>query len=340
MRLALQNPIVRITLGLCVTGVFLWAVLKNVEFQRVIFVVAQVRWYVLPISLVFLFADYAVRAARWWAMLHACGMDVTFGASARSLLISVSINNVAPLRVGDAVRIVSFPERGQPMRVAGALLLEKLLDTTVLFAFLLGGIAYLERIGSPLVPVGAVGVAGGLIFLAWAVAILFADKVEYLVRRVCQHRSVATRSSTEFVQRHLSEFFSALRIVRKSGLALRLLLLSATAWLLEGAVFQTIAQGLDYQGHWYGPWFAFAASTFATLIPSSPGYVGTFDFFAISGLVAYGASRTMAAALAFLVHAVLWLPLTIAGLACTLISTSSVNRETIAAAFGRGRGNA
>ena len=49
-------------------------------------------------------------------------------------------------------------------------------------------------------------------------------------------------------------------------------------------------------------------------MPSSPGFVGTFDYFTISGLTAYGASAAVATAAAFIIHIVLWLPLTAAGM--------------------------
>ena len=57
-----------------------------------------------------------------------------------------------------------------------------------------------------------------------------------------------------------------------------------------------------------------ATGTLATLLPSTPGYVGTFDYFAMLGLTAFGAARDVATAFALSVHAVLWAPTTIVGL--------------------------
>ena len=52
----------------------------------------------------------------------------------------------------------------------------------------------------------------------------------------------------------------------------------------------------------------------ATLIPSSLGYVGTFDYFGAQGLAADGAAPEISVVFALTVHAVLWVPLTAAGL--------------------------
>jgi uncharacterized membrane protein YbhN (UPF0104 family) len=85
-------------------------------------------------------------------------------------------------------------------------------------------------------------------------------------------------------------------------------------WGFEGAVFATVAAAVSAGVDPLGPWFSLGTGTLATLIPSSPGYFGTFDYFAALGLVAYGADPEISVAFALTVHTVLWLPLTVAGL--------------------------
>ena len=97
--------------------------------------------------------------------------------------------------------------------------------------------------------------------------------------------------------------------------AVQLLSLSVLAWLLEGTMYACVAWALHVGGSPVAPWFAAATGTLATLIPSSPGYVGTFDYFAILGLTAFGAQRAAATAFAVVVHVVLWLPVTLVGAA-------------------------
>ena len=82
-----------------------------------------------------------------------------------------------------------------------------------------------------------------------------------------------------------------LGVLHTPAMTARLALLSFAAWLFEGLVFVAVALGLWHRGRPRGPLFALATGTLATLIPSSPGYVGTFDYFAALGLVAYGAPR-------------------------------------------------
>jgi hypothetical protein len=51
----------------------------------------------------------------------------------------------------------------------------------------------------------------------------------------------------------------------------------------------------------------------ATTIPSAPGYVGTFDAPGIAVLAAYNVPLAIATAYTLVLHAALWLPITLVG---------------------------
>ena len=126
-------------------------------------------------------------------------------------------------------------------------------------------------------------------------------------------------------------FLDALGVLRTPVLTLQLIGLSILVWTMEGAVFLIVAQAVSPEVETAGAWFALATGTLATLLPSSPGYVGTFDYFAMLGLVAYGADRATAAGFAVAVHIVLWLPLTMAGLIYFMMPGSYLLRKQISA---------
>ena len=89
-------------------------------------------------------------------------------------------------------------------------------------------------------------------------------------------------------------------------------------WTCEGAVFVTTATALKAGAASLGPWLSFAAGSLATAVPSSPGYIGTFDYFAALGLTVYGTAPEIAAAIALTVPS-LWVPLTVTELLCLLL---------------------
>ena len=51
----------------------------------------------------------------------------------------------------------------------------------------------------------------------------------------------------------------------------------------------------------------------STTLPAAPGYIGTFDTPGIAVLVASGVERELATAYTLVLHAALWLPITLLG---------------------------
>jgi uncharacterized membrane protein YbhN (UPF0104 family) len=51
----------------------------------------------------------------------------------------------------------------------------------------------------------------------------------------------------------------------------------------------------------------------STTLPSAPGYIGTFDAPGIALLTAYGIAPAIAAGYTLVLHATLWLPITLVG---------------------------
>jgi uncharacterized membrane protein YbhN (UPF0104 family) len=94
---------------------------------------------------------------------------------------------------------------------------------------------------------------------------------------------------------------------------IRLAFWSLTLWLAEGCVFWFSALAMPAIDAPLAGWLALPVSTLATLIPSTPGYVGTFDFFTVRAMTELGNNTGAATAYALLVHALLWLPPTLAG---------------------------
>jgi uncharacterized protein (TIRG00374 family) len=263
-------------------------------------------------------ADMAARITRWWWMLRPIRPDHSWRACARPFLASLAVNNTVPLRAGDVLRVVGFQRTLQTptAHIAGTLLLERMLDLLVLLLIL-----FLSLSGTPgvfprtfliLAQLAGVLCLGALIALTLVPGAI-ARFVQHLIGRLSGGRSWANSVNHLVVQ-----LTDSLALLRSPSRALRLLGASAVAWMLEGAVFICVLQSLHVRVSWSAAWLSLSGATLATLLPSSPGYVGTFDYFASLGLRAHGAGYSVAAAYALLAHLVLWLPVTLAGFGALL----------------------
>ena len=110
-------------------------------------------------------------------------------------------------------------------------------------------------------------------------------------------------------------------------LIVQVTLTSTLAWLAEGGAYFAVGQALGVAATPEAALLALSVGTLSTIIPSSPGYVGTFHYFTARTLVGSGASEVGAAAFAILIHAILWLSITATGFC--LLAISGLRRQAI-----------
>lgn len=305
----------KVLAGVAVSGAAIWLLLSGLSIERLLDVVSRLSIAGLAGALAFLALGYALRVVRWWWMLRAFAPAIRLRDCAMPLLGSVALNNVLPLRAGDAIRAFGFRRQlGLPAStVLGTVVVERLLDLSMLLAFFFAGAALAP---ASALPPGATRAAAAVAVVAILMLGLLPLAGPRLARRLA-HRAApdggaptglgAARAGAA----RLLESFALLRSVRHAA---PLLPLTVLVWGFEGAVFATVAHDLASDAPIAGAWFALATGTLATLLPSTPGYVGTFDYFAMLGFVAFGAEREVATALSLSVHAVLWAPVTAVGL--------------------------
>jgi uncharacterized membrane protein YbhN (UPF0104 family) len=72
-------------------------------------------------------------------------------------------------------------------------------------------------------------------------------------------------------------------------------------------------QAFPFNVNFFGLMLMNGILNLSTTLPSAPGYIGTFDAPGIAMLSAYGVAKTMAAGYTLVLHAALWLPITLLG---------------------------
>jgi uncharacterized membrane protein YbhN (UPF0104 family) len=204
-------------------------------------------------------------------------------------------NNILPARAGDAVRVFLMAPRAATSKqaVVGTLLAERLLDIAVILTLFV-------VVGYGLV--GAVG-AGDVEWIALVTAVL---AIGATVAVVMVRRNERLHALTAPI------LSSTLRLRGRHGGTL--LASTLLIWALEAGVWMSVgaAAGFDMNPI-EGCYLVALASVFA-LIPSGPGYAGTQDTAAITGILALGGSHSQAVTYLILVRFVIAVPITLIGL--------------------------
>lgn len=259
-------------------------------------------------------AGYAVRIARWQSMLAIFRPQVRFADAMGPFLGSFALNGILPLRAGDVARVFAFQStlRVKPVRVMSTMLLERLLDLLVLLMFLGCG---LLLVGLSLIPDAVLDFAGIgiLVGVVGLLGLVFVPRRGAWLARRLSHSPLGRLPGVKALLNFGARTLFAIAAMCTLGSLARLIALSIVAWAFEGCAFFAIARELSGDTFGFGPWFAMATGTLGTLIPSTPGHVGTFDYFTKVGFMAFGDDPGMAALQALIIHAVLWVPITLVG---------------------------
>jgi uncharacterized protein (TIRG00374 family) len=318
---------IKLALGLLLSALFLYATLAAVPFARVVDVLAGAKPLWIAAALLCILVGYLLKIYRWTLMLRSLGARVGVAQTATPFLGGVAFNNVLPLRAGDVIRVVAFrrftgvPASGQ----IGTLLLERLLDLFVLMLFLFATVSFWR-----ITALDETLLAGArLAAFAVAAAILMfvaAPKPIQLIVRWAENRLPRLRPAGEALLR----LSTAVAALSRPLFLLRVTLISILAWVAEGSAFLMVGLSLGVAPTVPAALLAVSLGTLSTIIPSSPGYVGTFHYFTAKAVAAFGAGQAGAAAYAILIHAILWLTTTATGF--LLLASSSFRTKRVAAA--------
>jgi uncharacterized protein (TIRG00374 family) len=228
-------------------------------------------------------------------------------------VVGYATNNLLPLRLGELARVGMLSDRtgvGLPRSVS-ILVIERVLDAVAILALLLVGVATadvgtpLGRFGSRLALVGLGCVATVFIaMLSPAVAHAGAARVARIGRS--RLRDVLLRWTTEFA--------SGIAIVRNPARAGTALGLSLAIWVAEAGLFLFALPALGISARLSTALIALGFANLGILVPSTPAYIGTFEYFASQGLILVGVAGPLALAYAIVVHIAFFIPVTIWGL--------------------------
>lgn len=306
----MKRPL-RIALGLAVGLAFVWATLRGTSWAELWAGVAALRLEQALLAAGFIMLAYAVRIRRWQILLRAFALRTGYRQAAGPFLASFALNNLLPLRVGDIARTFAFRDRlgVAPSRVAATLIVERLWDLMALLVFLALGLAQLAILDPMLRDLAVTAMAAGA--AALLVVLAAPGRIRRLLIGLHRGTGLGRIGSVAKGLRFGMRLTGALGRLSTPGRIASVGGLSLLGWALEGGVFLAVV--LRDLPEILGAWLALATATLMTLLPGTPGHLGTFHFGARLGYAASGVEVGAATVAAVLAHALIWLPVTLAG---------------------------
>lgn len=301
-------------LGVSATGICLAVFFFQINLFDTLLVLQKFKWPFLFCAIMSLACGYAFRILRWSTMLRLAGADTNFWNCSAPFLGSIALNNMLPLRLGDVVRAFFFPNSMGITKTlsASTLLIERLLDLLAVFCLFTAVLFISDQILLPielrytLIILGSFGVGTLLFFF------LFSKKLELFFIKILNNAEKSDKITKvyQFFRNFLSNFHAILKLKA----LLTIMCLAAIIWIAEAGLFYFVMLGAGLELDFTTTVFVMSVTTLSTLVPSSPGYVGTFHLAAFTALTSTGINAAEAASASIMIHIALWLPTTLVGI--------------------------
>jgi uncharacterized protein (TIRG00374 family) len=305
--------------GLALSGGFMYWALRGLGLSEIWEPLKSARyWWLLPGVGVY-FIGVWVRSWRWHYLLRPVKP-----VSTRKMFPIVAIgymgNNIYPARAGEVLRAVVL-KRKEEIPISASLatvIVERIFDGVVMLGFVFLNLPELATL------TGTSGFIGNIQNLAlWGAGAFLGALLIFILAAMfpVPAEKVIAKLTGIFLPERIrekvldisSKFLSGLEALRSPREALMVLLTSIVIWLLETGKYWFVMQAFDFQVSFFALMLMNGIVNLATTIPSAPGYIGTFDAPGIAVLSAFGVDQGIAAGYTLVLHAALWLPITLLG---------------------------
>ena len=310
----------RFWFGLVITAVFLYLVFRQVEIHELADALAAADYPWLVPALGVYLGGYLVRALRWKILLRPI-TSLPWTRFLPPLMLGFMTNNLLPARAGEFVQAYVLGKReGLSKSSAFAtVVMQRTLDGIVMVALALIVFTWFrlpfDHASDDFLQLVEAAIKVTAVLFAAVLAVLFAlitwrDRAASLLSRLSR---VLPAKWAGRVERILHSFLEGLSVLRHRGDSAFALLLTLGAWLLESAAYGFVLHAFGMDLPYTAAVMLMAVINLGIMVPSSPGYIGPFEFFGVGTLLLFGVAKHVSLPAVLVIHTIVWLPITLWG---------------------------
>lgn len=271
----------RIWIGVLISIVCFALALRSAPITEIINAVRRAKLLWLFLAVVVQVLAVLPRAERWLVLLEHRPRrgDMFWGQS-----IGYLFNNILPFRAGEIARTVVVAQRGKmPLfHVGASVLAERLLDTMTV-VLLLGLI--LPLVGGSVVLIGSGTLLGIISVIGLTVIVLAARFPAAGDRLICLLPAKLGFLTRDRIQGFWAEIMSGLRPLKDLRFVLKTFGWSIISWAVSIGMYWCVLFSFHSDASLIEATFLVVALSLSATVPSSPGYVGVFQFVGQQALV-------------------------------------------------------
>lgn len=226
------------------------------------------------------------------------------------VIIGFMTNNILPARLGEFARalIISGKEKISARYSFASVVLERVFDGVTIVGLLI--VLALQQPFPDWVRYMGI-LAAAVFFIGFLVLIILGHRGELWIV------SLQGRFSGGLIGKaagFMSKFVKGLEILKDKGQIAVIFFLSCIIWAVEVVNYFLVMKCFGIELTIGAAAFVLVVANLGIMIPSSPGNVGTMHAFIILGLSVYKIGKSMALAYAIVLHAAMYLSITVIGI--------------------------
>ncbi len=295
--------------GIVISILMLYIVFKNVNFNDVLKYICTANIFYLLISLFLGFLLLMLRSYRWKLLVKEYE-NYSFSNFFVSTVLGLFFNNVFPFRMGDFVqglalsRKISLPKSF----TVSSVFMERFLDLFPPIVFIIIGSFFV------VLPKQFSVVLSILILLFLILGLMLMLKFKSLIIKFVKNLSDGKQGVLSKLANFIEKFFSALSNLSEIKILCKVIPLTILLWVgySIGMFFICLALDIELPSVWAS--FLIQAITSASvIIPSSPGYVGTWEFMGSLAVSIFKVAKSKAVAFSLISHFLGIIPIVVLG---------------------------
>ncbi len=329
----MRKHTLHLAFGLTVTAVCMWLALRGVDFGQMARALAGARYGLVGLAVAAMMAAHLLRALRWQYLLFPV-QRVGTGRLFSALVIGYAANSFLPAHLGELLRAFVLGKKSGISAGAAfaSIVVERILDVIALIA-VMGLVVIVHPFPSWVEMSGVLMLAGALALLA---ALVGAKRYEPRTAAIVRYllKPIPERIGGRIETLALN-FVHGIQPLAAPRHYLGVGALSIGIWACYAAVFYLCLAAFDLTRLYSLPWHAglvvLVLTTVSVVVPSTPGYVGTFHYLCQAALLMFGVPASEALSYAIVAHAVGILPVTLVGVAAAQIEGVAILRAAATA---------
>ena len=291
-----------------VSLIFLYLVFKGLDWGEFFTALKRVDIPVLLAGMSLYVFSYFFRGIRWHLMLRNV-KRIPIWRMTKFVIIGFMCNNLLPARLGEFARalVIAKKEEISARSSFASVVLERVFDGATI-VILLFAMIILQPFPLWVRKMGII--AGALFVICFCLLILLGHRGEKwieIIQRRFPDKMMGKAAG------FMLKFVHGLDILKQNSLVLYVFILSFVIWGIEALNYTIIMNSLGIRLPLGAAIFILAVTNLGIMIPSSPGNVGTMQFFCVKALSLYAIAKDQALAYSLVLHAEMLIPITVLG---------------------------